>query len=46
MPSFTFTQNVDQISQLSTYFENSVELFPEYQQMFYFEINEEITEDY
>ncbi|MBC8258983.1 MAG: hypothetical protein H8E38_08200 [SAR324 cluster bacterium] len=47
MPSLTFTQNVD------TFYLNYprtlktlLELFPEYQQMFYFEINEDVTEDY
>ena len=47
MPSMTFTQNVD--ANYLNYphtLKILLELFPEYQQMFYFEINEEITEDY
>ena len=47
MPSLTFSQNVD------TFYLNYprtlktlLELFPEYHEMFYFEINEEVTEDY
>ena len=47
MPSLTFTQNVDaNYLNYPRTLKTLLELFPEYQQMFYFEINEEITEDY
>ena len=47
MPSLIFTQNVDaNYLNYPRTLKILLELFPEYQQMFYFEINEEITEDY
>jgi len=47
MPSLTFSQNVD--SNYLNYprtLKTLLELFPEYQSMFFFEINEEVSADY
>ena len=47
MPSLTFSQNVDtNYLNYPRTLKTLLKLFPEYQQMFYFEINEEVTEDY
>ena len=47
MPSLTFSQNVDaNYLNYPRTLKTLLELFPEYKEMFYFEINEEITEDY
>ena len=47
MPSLTFSQNVDaNYLNYPRTLKILLELFPEYQQMFFFEINEEVTEDY
>lgn len=47
MPSLTFSQNVDtNYLNYPRTLKTLLELFPEYHEMFYFEINEEVTEDY
>lgn len=47
MPSLTFSQNVDSFYlNYPRTLKILLELFPEYHEMFYFEINEEVTEDY
>ena len=47
MPSLTFSQNVDAFYlNYPRTLKTLLELFPEYKEMFYFEINEEVTEDY
>ena len=47
MPSRTFSQNVDtNYLNYPRTLKTLLELFPEYHEMFYFEINEEVTEDY
>ena len=47
MPSLTFSQNVDaNYLNYPRTLKTLLELFPEYKEMFFFEINEEITEDY
>ena len=47
MPSLTFSQNVDtNYLNYPRTLKTLLELFPEYHELFYFEINEEVTEDY
>ncbi len=47
MPTMNFSQNVD-VNYLNypRALKTILELFPEYREMFYFEINEQVTEDY
>ena len=47
MPAMTFSQNVDaNYLNYPRTLKTLLQLFPEYQEMFHFEINEEVTEDY